>query len=153
MFAKRLEGFRSLRRKAVRVIQYRGLGRTETLKEYIASGGYACGFEALIGYINGLLPASEVIGQALRKSLPIFPELAVRELIANALIHQDFFVTGTGPMVEVFDDIAERNAAVASRLLNEAVEAGHISLQDPEVGTRVRQYIPFWAVGRQVQVA
>ena len=31
----------------------------------------------------------------------------VRELVANALIHQDFFVTGTGPMVEIFDDRIE----------------------------------------------
>ena len=31
------------------------------------------------------------------------PELAVRELVANALIHQDFSVTGAGPMVEIFD--------------------------------------------------
>jgi predicted HTH transcriptional regulator len=37
----------------------------------------------------------------------MFPELAVRELVANALIHQDFFVTGAGPMVEIFDDRIE----------------------------------------------
>jgi ATP-dependent DNA helicase RecG len=53
------------------------------------------------------LPANEVMEQALRKSVPVFPEVAVRELTANALIHQDFFVTGTGPMVEVFDDRIE----------------------------------------------
>ena len=41
--------------------------------------------------------------------------------------------------------IAERNASIASRLLNEAVEAGQIQLEDPEVGTRVRRYVPFWA--------
>ncbi len=107
LFAKRLDSFHTLRRKAVRVIQYRGKGRTETLKEQIGGKGYACGFEGLIGYINGLLPANEVIGQALRKSVPMFPELAVRELVANALIHQDFFVTGAGPMVEIFEDRIE----------------------------------------------
>ena len=37
----------------------------------------------------------------------MFPELAVRELVANALIHQDFFVTGAGPMVEIFVDRIE----------------------------------------------
>ena len=30
----------------------------------------------------------------------MYPELAVREVVANALIHQDFFVKGAGPMVE-----------------------------------------------------
>jgi predicted HTH transcriptional regulator len=54
-----------------------------------------------------VLPANEVIEQALRKSVPMFPELAVRELVANALIHQDLFVTGAGPMVEIFEDRIE----------------------------------------------
>lgn len=107
LIAKRLDSFHPLRRKAVRVIQYRGNGRTETLKEQEFSKGYASSFEALISTINGLLPANEVIGEALRKSTPMFPELAVRELVANALIHQDFFVTGAGPIVELFDDRIE----------------------------------------------
>lgn len=37
----------------------------------------------------------------------MFPELAVRELVANALIHQDLFVSGAGPTVEIFDDRIE----------------------------------------------
>ncbi len=107
LFAKRLEDLRSLRRKAVRVIQYRGRSRIETLKEQAGTKGYACGFEGLIAFINGLLPSNEVIEQALRKTVPRFPELAVRELVANALIHQDFFFTGAGPMVEIFEDRIE----------------------------------------------
>ena len=79
----------------------------ETIKEQDGSKGYANGFEELIGYINGLLPRNEVIGQALRKQLPLYPELAVRELVANALIHQDFFVSGAGPMIEIFADRIE----------------------------------------------
>jgi ATP-dependent DNA helicase RecG len=107
LFAKRLSEFHSLRRKAVRVVQYRGKDRTQTLREQEGVKGYAGGFEGLIGFINGLLPTNEVIEQALRRNVPMFPELAVRELVANALIHQDFFVTGSGPMVEIFDDRIE----------------------------------------------
>ncbi|MCA9520118.1 MAG: putative DNA binding domain-containing protein, partial [Myxococcales bacterium] len=107
LFAKRIETFHGLRRKAVRVVQYRGGDRTETLKEREGTKGYACGFEGLVAYIHGLLPANEVIEQALRRSVPMFPELAVRELVANALIHQDFFITGAGPMIEIFDDRIE----------------------------------------------
>ena len=29
--------------------------------------------------------------------------LAIREAIANAIVHQDFFVTGASPIVEIFD--------------------------------------------------
>ena len=107
LFAKRLDDFASLKRKAMRVIQYRGTSRVETIKEQDGNKGYASGFEGLIGYINGLLPRNEVIGQAIRKQVPLYPELAVRELVANALIHQDFFVSGAGPMIEIFTDRIE----------------------------------------------
>ncbi len=107
LFAKRLDDFPSLRRKAARVIQYRGNSKVETLKEQVGSRGYASGFEGLIDYVNGLLPSNEVMGQALRRTVPMFPELAVRELVANALIHQDFFVTGAGPTIEIFEDRIE----------------------------------------------
>ena len=107
LFAKRLEDFRSLRRKAIRVVQYRGDSRVETVKEQMGTKGYASGFEGLISFVNSLLPSNEVMGQALRKTVPMYPELAVRELVANALIHQDFFVTGAGPMVEIFTDRLE----------------------------------------------
>lgn len=103
LFAKRLEDFRSLQRKAMRVVQYRGSSRVETVRERICEGGYASGFESLIGFIDGLLPSNETIEHGIRTTVTGFPEPAVRELVANALIHQDFFITGTGPMVEIFE--------------------------------------------------
>jgi len=41
--------------------------------------------------------------------------------------------------------IQDANAAIASRLLAEAVDAGLIVVDDPKVGTRRRTYKPFWA--------
>lgn len=107
LFAKRLDDFPSLKRKAVRVIQYRGKGRLLTAREHVEPRGFASGFEELNAVIGGLLPMNEVIIQALRRNVPMFPPLAVRELVANALIHQDFSATGTGPMIELFDDRLE----------------------------------------------
>lgn len=107
LFAKRLDQFPSLRRKAIRIIQYRDNSRIETIREQEISKGYANGFEEVITYLNSLLPSNETIGQALRKTVPMYPELAVRELVANAIIHQDFSLTGTGPMVEIFEDRME----------------------------------------------
>lgn len=69
--------------------------------------GYAAGFESLIEFVLSQVPRNEVIGRALRRELPMYPDLAIRELIANALIHQDFMITGTGPMVELFKDRLE----------------------------------------------
>jgi ATP-dependent DNA helicase RecG len=107
LFAKDLHRFRGLARKAVRVVVYEGKGRIRTLREQEGRKGYASGFSGLMDYINALLPRNEVIGQALRREVPMYPDLAVRELVANALIHQDFSISGAGPMVEVFADRME----------------------------------------------
>lgn len=107
LFARKIESFKGLARKAVRLVVYEGKGRLKTTREQQGHKGYASGFAGLIDYLTALLPRNEVIGKALRKEVPMYPDLAVRELIANALIHQDFSVTGAGPMVEIFDDRLE----------------------------------------------
>ncbi|MCE2518704.1 MAG: putative DNA binding domain-containing protein, partial [Alphaproteobacteria bacterium] len=107
LFSKRLDRFDFMRRKATRVIQYAGSNRIDVIREQEGVRGYACGFEGLVQYIDSLLPVNEVITRALRKTVSMFPTLAVRELVGNALIHQDFFATGSGPMVEIFDDRIE----------------------------------------------
>ncbi len=103
LFAKRLDSFEGLKRKAMRVIRYQGDSRVQTVSEQVGAKGYASGFEGLIDFVNGLLPSNEVVGKALRRTVPMYPEIAVREIVANALIHQDFSVSGAGPMVEIFD--------------------------------------------------
>lgn len=108
LFAKRIADFPTLARKAVRVIKYEGTGRTAAAsKEQIGRKGYANGFEELITYITNLLPNNEILGKALRKVVPMYPNIAVRELVANALIHQNFFMQGTSPLVEIFHDRME----------------------------------------------
>lgn len=107
LFALRLSEFGRLKRKAMRVIVYKGNDRISAEREQEGTKGYAVGFEGLVGFVNGQLPTNEVIEKALRKSVPMYPELAVRELVANAMIHQDFSVTGAGPMVEIFKNRME----------------------------------------------
>ena len=107
LFAQNLMNFERLSRKALRVIVYRGDNRVETIKEQMGGKGFGIGFKGAITYINDQLPQNEQIGQALREEVRMFPEIAVRELVANALIHQDFNITGAGPMVEIFTDRME----------------------------------------------
>jgi predicted HTH transcriptional regulator len=108
LFAKRINLFDTVSRKAVRVIQYKAGDRTQTSREISGKKGYAAGFEALLSYISGLLPEKEEItGNGLRHSISFFPYIAVRELVANALIHQDLSITGTGPIIEIFNNRIE----------------------------------------------
>lgn len=109
LFANRLSDFdASLARKAVRFVAYDGKNRAaQVIHRLDGQKGYAVGFEGLVAYINDLLPKNEHIGAALRVAQPLFPELAIRELVANALIHQDMTVTGSGPQIELFSDRIE----------------------------------------------
>lgn len=102
--ANNLGEFDGLARKAIRVIKYKGLNKVETEREFPGSKGYAIAFERLIEFVKQLLPSSEIIKSALRAETSIYPEIALRELFANALIHQDFTIKGTGPLIEIFDD-------------------------------------------------
>jgi ATP-dependent DNA helicase RecG len=105
--AYRLQDFDSLSRKTIRVIKYKGLNKKETEREFPGTKGYAIAFEGLLGFLDVVLPKSEIIKNALREDTTVYPKIALRELIANALIHQDFTVKGTGPMIEIFDDRIE----------------------------------------------
>ncbi len=109
LFAADLAQFSaSLARKSVRFVAYAGTNKAAVVTHrQDGRKGYAAGFEGLIGFINGLLPKNEHIGQALRVEHPLFPELAIRELVANALIHQDMTISGAGPQIEMFKDRIE----------------------------------------------
>ncbi|VUS76007.1 ATP-binding protein [Klebsiella spallanzanii] len=107
LFARELDTFKNLSRKAIRLIQYDANNRFKTVKELQGHKGYAVGFEGLIDYINNLLPSNEVIGKAFRSEVRMYPELSIREVVANSLIHQDFNIGGTGPMLELFADRME----------------------------------------------
>lgn len=107
LFAKKLDLFESLSRKAVRVIQYHGNNKFHTIKELPGKKGYANGFSGLIQYLDSILPSNEEIGPAFRKEASLYPAIAIRELVANCIIHQDFEIKGTSPMIEIFDNRIE----------------------------------------------
>jgi ATP-dependent DNA helicase RecG len=107
LFAKDLQIFERLSRKAIRVVIYKGKNRIESQREQNGFKGYATDYEAIVRFINEQLPKNEQIGQAFREEQRMYPEITIRELVANAIIHQDFNITGTGPLIEIFSDRIE----------------------------------------------
>lgn len=103
LFAHDLNSFSGLSRKTTRVIQYAGESRVRTIREDVMRLGYAVSFQILFAHVTSLLPTNEIIEKALRTTTPLYPDLALRELIANMLVHQDLTISGTGPVIEIFD--------------------------------------------------
>lgn len=107
LLAKRLEYFSDLARKLPRVVVYSGASKLETKLDQPGTRGYAVGFQGLVQFVMNQLPQNEIFKDALRKEVKLAPEVAIRELIANALIHQDFRIMGTSMMVEIYSDRIE----------------------------------------------
>ncbi|MCK5510349.1 putative DNA binding domain-containing protein [Candidatus Parcubacteria bacterium] len=107
LFAKNLNDFSTIKRKSIRIVLYNGNTRANRVKEHEEPLGYAIAFESLLNYINDKLPHNDEISKSLRKEVKMYPEVAIREFVANALIHQDLSISGAGPMVEIFDNRIE----------------------------------------------
>ncbi len=107
LLAKHLQDFPDISRKAPRVVVYNGNSKMDTKLDQPGVKGYATGFQELVHFIMSQLPQNEIIVDALRKEVKLVPEIAIRELVANALIHQDFRVTGASVMVEIYSGRVE----------------------------------------------
>lgn len=107
LFAKDLTTFPSVANKSVRVIKYASKDKRKSEDETEGKRGYAVGFRGLLKFIMDRLPKHETYTAGVRRMSSTYSETAIREIIANALIHQDFAVSGAGPVVEIYDDRVE----------------------------------------------
>ncbi len=113
LIANDIKDFESLKHKNVRVIWYKGNTKLETIREKRFSKGYALIYEELVEYIMTIIPQREVIENSIRISAYAYPEIAIREIVANILVHQLIEQVGTSPMVEVFENRIEFSNAGA----------------------------------------
>jgi ATP-dependent DNA helicase RecG len=104
LLAKRMDDFPELARKAPRVVVYTATTKLETRLDQVGVKGYAVGFQGLVRFVMAQLPQNEVIKDALRAEVKLIPELAIRELVANALIHQDLTMAGASVMIEIYSN-------------------------------------------------
>lgn len=108
LLAKRLDAFSAdLARKAPRFVIYEGRNKLQTREDMPGVRGYAVGFAGLVDFVHAAAPQNRFIEQVVRDEVKMFPKQALRELIANALVHQDFDATGASVMVEMYADRVE----------------------------------------------
>ncbi len=107
MIAADLTKFEDLAKRCVRVIRYPDKSRLRGIGERVFDHGYIISFEEIVTHILTVIPQEEVIEGGVRKQKYSFPECAIRELLANAMVHQALDQRGTNPMVEIFTDRIE----------------------------------------------
>lgn len=99
---RNFEDFASLTSKGIRVIVHGGDLLTSYLAEKEFRTGYAICFNEIVDYIDMNAGRKEEFGEALRKTTHAYPIVAIREMIGNAIIHQDLTISGAGIIIHVF---------------------------------------------------
>jgi ATP-dependent DNA helicase RecG len=107
ILSKDLTQHPELSRKGIRVIVYNGTDKLSTKLERVGQKGYAVGFLGLTRFIGEQLPQNEVIKDMVRTSVKLAPDPVIRELVANAMIHQDFELHGTSVVIDVYSNRLE----------------------------------------------
>ena len=107
LIGKNLTDFPTVRGKSVRVIKYAERDKQKSEFEQQGTKGYAVGFSGMMRFIMERIPKEEKYIDGVRRLVPLCPEVAIREVIANSLIHQDFTLSGSGPVVEIYSDRVE----------------------------------------------
>ncbi len=102
LLARRLADFTDVSRKAARIVVYPTNSKLSTKLDQTWESGYAAGFQAIVAFVMAQLPQNEVVEEAIRKKVKLLPEIVIREIVANALIHQDFNISGASAMIEVY---------------------------------------------------
>lgn len=102
LFANNLDDFGELANRKVIIRKYASSNNRDLLLEHTEKRGYASCFEDIVKLIVKLV-STESIG-ALREYVPAYPMVAIREFVANALVHQDFDVSGIRTSVEIFSN-------------------------------------------------
>ena len=93
--------------KGIRVVCYKGNGRLNSIADITFDEGYVMAFGKVVDLISFHLSEGEEIGQGQRVSRISLPLVAVRELLANLLSHQDLAAVDRPPTIEMFDDRLE----------------------------------------------
>ncbi len=102
LLARNMAHFQSVTHKMPRIIVYNDTSKLNTRLDEPFEQGYAVGFQSLIQFVMAQIPQNEVVENALRKAVKLVPEIVIRELVANALIHQDFQLSGMAVMIEIY---------------------------------------------------
>ena len=102
MFAARNNDFPELAKRVVTIRKYIGTNNRNQLSERPSNCGYAVDFEDMIDFIMKSSSTEDI--DVLRQDVPTYPRVAIREFVANALVHQDFSISGMPITIEIFSN-------------------------------------------------
>ncbi|MDK8592578.1 ATP-binding protein [Corynebacterium accolens] len=140
MYAHRLSDFTQLRNLGPRVLQFNGTNRTSTKREWNFDEGYALSFPKVMELFATVRPGGESIDASGRRVVtPELPRIAFREVLANALMHQNLDDSGKYLTVEIFTDRVEITNPGAPLVSPQRFIDSASFTRNPKLGEALRQ--------------
>ena len=121
LFANKLQDFPNMIGHEVVVRKYVGTNNRQQEFEQHGLRGYAVGFEHLVDFIVNNTSVEQI--DVKREGVPAYPRVAIREFVANALVHQDFGITGMPVTIEIFSNrLSITNAGAPLNDINRLID-------------------------------
>ena len=121
LFANEFRDFPNMAGHEVIVRKYVGTNNRQQEFEQHGVYGYAVGFEGLVNFIMRNTSSEKI--DVKREAIPTYPMVAVREFVANALVHQDFGITGLPVTIEIFSNrLSITNAGAPLNDINRLID-------------------------------
>lgn len=121
LFAIDIKDFPNMTDHEVIVRKYTGTNNRQQDFEQHGVYGYAVGFEGLVDFI--MQKTSTKSFGVKREAVPTYPRIAIREFVANALVHQDFGISGMPVTIEIYSNrLAITNAGAPLNDINRLID-------------------------------
>ena len=105
--ASDFENLHSYENLSIRMIEYKGGTKLAARRDKSFRAGYSLSLDQIISTLMDWLPYCEKINRATVIHEPLIPEIALREIIVNAIIHRDYTITNGDILIELFADRVE----------------------------------------------
>ena len=100
LFANRLADFEELRYREIILRRYEGNNNLIMTNEKRSEAGYAVEFNDLLDWLENNTSKEKIVSARTREIT--YPRVAMREFLANIMVHQDFSIRGMQLTVEIF---------------------------------------------------
>ena len=121
LYANDLRDFDSLKNREIVLHKYVGTNNRQQEFEQHITRGYAAAFEELVEMVMQSTGKEKI--DINRELEPTYPRVAIREIIANMLVHQDLGITGMSITIEIFANrIAFTNPGAPLNNINRLID-------------------------------
>lgn len=100
LYANDIRNFEDLKFREIVIHKYVGTNNRQQEFEQHITRGYAAAFEEVVDFVMQNTGKEKI--DVLRETIPTYPRVAIREIAANMLVHQDMGISGIPLSIEIF---------------------------------------------------